>query len=227
MWSIPKAEISDVTGRVYTINGHTYCRVTSTLSIIAKDSLFSWYQSVGKAKAEKIIKDRQVLGTKVHTAFERILKETYDETLETNKEILNCVRMFKIFKYNTSLTPDALEQRLWNDEYMYAGTCDYIGKYTTWEPYCVRGHKRGFKDALVILDWKTSRDIYPDYWLQVAAYAYAFWKLTGVKIKGGVIAQFRNEQIRVQERTWDELMELFIVYKAVLTLYRWKYKLEE
>jgi hypothetical protein len=227
MWVIPKADISDVTGRVYTINGQSYCRVTSTLSIIAKDSLFSWYQSVGKAKAEKIIKDRQILGTKVHSAFEHILKDDYDDSKEKNAEILECTKMFKIFKYNTNIMAESIEQRLWNDEYGYAGTCDFIGTYTTWEPYCVRGHKRGFKEGRVILDWKTSRDIYPDYWLQVAAYAYAFWKLTGIKVEGGVIAQFRGGQIRVQERTWDELMELFEVYKAVLTLYKWKYKLEE
>jgi hypothetical protein len=225
MWSIPKADISDVTGRIYTINGKSYCRVTSTLSVISKDSLFSWYQSVGKAKAEKIIKNRQIIGTNVHTAFEHVLKGDYVEDKTANPEIAECVRMFKIFKYNTSLEHDALEQRIWNDEFGYAGTVDFIGTYSTWEPYVVRGHKRGFKDGLVILDYKTSRDIYPDYWLQVASYTYAFWKLTGVKPVGGVIVQFRDGNIRVQERTFEELMELFEIYKAVLVLYKWKYKL--
>lgn len=171
------------------------------------------------------MKNRQIIGTKVHSAFEHTLLGDYDGSEEKNAEIIECIKMFKIFKYNTSLEYDSLEQRLWNDKYGYAGTCDYIGKYTTWEPYCVRGHCRKFKDSLIIADWKTSKDIYPDYWLQLAAYAYAFWKLTGVKLEGAAIAQFRNSRIRVQERTWDELMELFEVYKAVLTLYKWKYKL--
>jgi hypothetical protein len=224
-WEIPEAQISEITGKVYTLNGKSYCRVTNTLNIIAKNGLFSWYQSVGKKKAEAIIKDRQIIGTKVHSAIEHTLLGDYDSSTEKHKEILKCVQMFKIFKYNTNLSPQALEQRLWNDEFGYAGTCDYIGKYTTWNPYCMRGHKVEFKDDLVIIDWKTSRSIYKDYWLQMAAYAYAFYKLTGVKVKGAVIVQFRNEQIKVQEKTWDDLIELFEVYKAVLTVYRWNYNL--
>lgn len=226
-WTIPKAEISNVTGRLYTINGKPYCRVTSTLSIIAKDGLFSWYQAVGKKKAEAITKARQILGTRAHFIFEHILKEDYVATEADlkNKEIQEDIKMFKIFKYNTELDFDSLEQRLWNDELGYAGTADYIGRYTTWKPYCVRGHDRGFKNALVILDWKTSRDIYEDYWLQLAAYAYAFYKLTGIKVQGVAIAQFRNGQIKVKEKTWEEVMELFEIYKSVLTVYKWKHRL--
>ena len=224
-WSIPDAQISDVTGKIYTINGKSYCRVTKTLSIIAKNGLFGWYMAVGKKKAEAIIKDRQILGTQVHTLFEKILREEAIDISKMKKEIQEDIKLFKIFKYNTSLEPEGLEQRLWNDEYGYAGTADFIGKYTTWKPYCVRGHDRGFKDSLVIGDWKTSRSIYDDYWLQLAAYCYAFWKLTGIKPEGAFIAQFRNGQIKVKERTWDELMELFEVYKATLILYKWKFNI--
>ena len=226
-WSIPDPEISEVTGKIYTLNGKSYCRVTNTLSIISKNGLFGWYMAVGKKKAEAIIKDRQVLGTQVHSIFEHILKGDYEKPEKPYKsEIEEDIKLFKLFKYNTGLTPEGLEQRLWSDEYGYAGTADFIGKYSTWKPYCVRGHDRGFKDSLVIGDWKTSRDIYDDYWLQLAAYAYAFWKLTGVKPEGAFIAQFRNGRIKVKERSWDELMELFEVYKAALTVYKWKFKLD-
>jgi hypothetical protein len=225
-WKIPDPEISNITGKIYTLNGKSYCRVTNTLSVIAKNGLFGWYMKVGKQKAQAIIKNRQVLGTKVHSIFEHILKGDYEEEEISNEEIKECIRGFKIFKYNTSLEPEGLEQRLWNDKYGYAGTADFIGKYTTWKPYCVRGHDRGFENDLVIGDWKTSRNIYDDYWLQMAAYAYAFYKLTGIKPKGAFIAQFRNGQIKVKERTWDELMKEFEVYKSVLTVYKWKYKIE-
>ena len=226
-WSIKEPTISNITGKVYDINGKSYCRVTNTLSIIAKNGLFGWYMAVGKKRAEKIIKDRQVLGTHVHSIFEKILKEEKYETANLNEEIKEDIKLFKIFKYNTELEPEGLEQRLWNDEYGYAGTADFIGKYSTWKPYCVRGHDRGFKNSRVILDWKTSRDIYDDYWLQLAAYVYAFWKLTGIKLDGGAIAQFRNGQIKVKERTWDELMDYFEIYKSALKIYKWKYHLEQ
>jgi len=225
-WSIPKPKISDVTGKVYTLNGKSYCRVTKTLSIISKNGLFGWYMHVGKKKAEKIIKDRQVLGTQVHSIFEHILLGDWKDPGNLKDEVKEDVKLFKFFKYNTSLEYDALEQRLWSDKHGYAGTADFIGKYSTHKPYCVRGHNRDFKDDLVIGDWKTSRDIYDDYWLQLAAYAMAFYELTGIKVKGAFIAQFRNGYIKVKERSWEELEELFEVYKATLTLYKWKNKIK-
>ncbi len=226
-WKIPKAEISNVTGKVYTINGMSYCRVTKTLSIIAKNGLIGWYQKVGKKKAGEIMKNRQVFGTQAHSMFEHILDGTYEKPSKMRNEMEEDYKMFKMFKYNTNLKPESLEQRVWNDEYGYAGTIDFVGKYTTWKPYCVRGHNRDFKDDLVLIDWKTSSAIYRDYWLQLAAYTYAFWKLTGVKVKGAAIVQFRRNQIKVKERTWDELMTLFEVYKSTIELYRWKYRLDE
>ena len=224
-WKIPEPKEIHVDGKVYSINGKKYVRVTHSLSIISKNGLFGWYMSVGKRKAEAIIKKRQVLGTKVHSIFEHMLKGDYKEENGLEPEIEEDIKLFKFLKYNCSLKPEALEQRLWNDEYGYAGTADYIGRYTTHKPYVVRGHTVGFDNDLVIIDWKTSRDIYDDYWLQLAAYAYAFWKLTGVKVKGAVIAQFRLGKIRIKEKNWDELMKLFEVYKSVLTVYRWKHKM--
>ena len=224
-WKITKPKISDVTGKTYTINGHSYCRVTKTLSIIAKNGLFGWYAKVGQKKAGEIMKNRCAFGTKVHTMFEHMLLEDFTTPKKfDSKEEEEDNLLFKLFMYNCSLTPESLEQRLWNDEYEYAGTAEYIGGYTSHKPYCVRGHCRDFKDAFVIGDWKTSSNIYDDYFLQLAAYCYAFWKLTGVKPAGGFIAQFRYGQLKIKERTFDELMELFKVYTSALYVYKWKFK---
>ena len=135
------------------------------------------------------------------------------------------VRLFKNFKKHCILTPDATEQKLWSDEFEYAGTADYIGTYKSNEEWLVRGWKPKFKNAsLVIGDWKTSRDIYDEYWLQLAAYCWAFYERTGIKVKGAFIAQFRDGKIRIKEKSWKELMLDFEIYKSVLILYRWKYK---
>ncbi|RLI62132.1 MAG: hypothetical protein DRO67_07405 [Candidatus Asgardarchaeum californiense] len=226
-WVLPKAKVSNVDNKLYTINGHSYCRVTKTLGIVAKAGLASWYARMGTKRAGAVLKNRQGFGTNVHHMFEHILIRDFKKDAEMKGEMLECYNNFEVFKKQAKLRPQELEVRLWNDEYGYAGTCDYIGKYTTWKPYCVRGHNRDFKNELVILDWKTSSNIYDESFLQLAAYAYAFWKLTGIKIAGGAIVQFRNNRIKIKERDWDELMALFEVYKSVLILYKWKNKIED
>jgi len=227
-WEIEIPDDISVDGNKYTINGKHYVRVTKTLGVIAKPGLLTWFQRVGKANAEKVIKNRQILGTKVHALFEHILKGE-DVFLETySQEVQMDVRLFRNFMSKCIVDTEATEQRLLSDEYGYAGTADFIGKYKSNPDWLVKGWKANWKKpAFVIGDWKTSRDIYDEYWLQLAAYAWAFYELTGIKVDGAFIVQFRNGKIRVKEKTWDELMVEFDVYKSVLVVYRWKYKLME
>jgi len=227
-WEITVPKDVSVDGSGYTMNGKRYVRVTRTLSVIAKNFLTKWYLKVGKKRADSIMKNRQILGTKVHSLFEHILKgdDVYTETY--NQEVQMDVRLFKNFIEKCVISYDALEQKVWSDEYGYAGTMDFIGNYKTNKEWIVQGDGSRFeKGAFIIIDYKTSRDIYEDYWLQLSAYAWAFYERTGIKVDGAAIAQFRDGKIRIKERTWDELMQVFEVYKAVLTVYRWKYGLKD
>ena len=212
----------------YTIDGKEYARVTRILGVIAKHGLASWYMKVGKVKAKQIIEKRQIIGTKVHKLFELTLKKEEYDLSKYEYEIKTDVELFIPFAKNTKLESRALEQKLWSNKHRYAGTADYIGQYKSCEEYLIRGHEAKFKkSSLVIGDWKTSKAIYKDYWLQLAAYAFAFYELTGVKVAGAFIAQFRDGKIKVEEKTWDELVSLFNVFKATLTLYRWVYNIKD
>lgn len=221
--NLPDDVVVDRTG--YILNGKKYARVTRTLGVISKPGLLAWYQNVGKRKAEQVIKNRQGLGTRVHKLFELTLLGKKYSLDNYEQEIKTDVELFKEFRKECKLDDYVLEQKLWSDQFEYAGTADYFGKYTSSDEYRIRGHASKFlKGGFVVGDWKTSTAIYPEYWLQLAAYAWAFYELTNIKLDGAFIAQFRYGKVRVEERTWDELMELFEVYKCVLGLYKWKYK---
>ena len=228
-WKILEPKDYETTNKAYCINGQKYIRVTRSLGVIAKPGLQSWFASVGRCKADAIIKNRQNLGTKVHKLIELKLigKPLYLNTLPKDAfgdEVKLDIKLFKVFKEEAKLIMDAVEQHLWSNKYRFAGTADYFGKYTTPERFLVRGHKARFtKSAFVVGDWKTSRTIYPEYWLQLAAYAYAFYELTGIKVDGAFIVQFRFGKIKVKEKTWDELMVEFKAYKHALALYQWKF----
>lgn len=224
-WKIDIPAEMFVSKQYYLIKGKRFVRVTSSLSVIAKPGLLTWFQRVGKREADRIVTNRQVLGSKVHKLVELSLKGETITLDNYEQEIKEDLLLFKEFKKQSKLKPDALEQRLWSTKYEYAGTADYLGQYTSPKDFLVRGHEPKFtKSSFVIGDWKTSKDIYDEYWLQLAAYVQAFEELTGIKPAGAFIAQFRYGKIRVKEKTYDELMELFEIYKAVLKLYQWKYK---
>lgn len=224
-WSIVKPADFDVDNKNYRIDGKDYNRVTQVLNIISKPGLTSWAARVGRKKVEAVIKRRCDLGTTVHNLFERTLKGESFNLGNYETEIQTDLNLFDEFKINTCLSPEALEQNVWSNKHEYAGTIDYIGEYKSFKKYLVRGWKANFPDgARVIIDWKSSADIYPTYFLQLAAYIVAFEELTGIKLDGGVIAQFRNSKIRVKEMTYKELIKLFGAYKSALNLYNWEHK---
>lgn len=223
-WKIIEPDEYFCTSNEYNIGGKKYARVTRTLGVIGKPGLISWFLHVGKKEANRVKKKRQVLGTKVHKLIELQLQKKEYHLEEYEQEIQQDIKLFKEFEKECKLKPEGLEQHLWSNEYNYAGTADYIGYYTSSDKYRVRGHELKFtKSSRVILDWKTSRSIYPEYWLQMAAYIHAFEELTGIKLDGAGLVQIRFGKIKVREKTYDELMDLFHVYKSVLVLYNWKY----
>ena len=225
-WQIVVPEDFKVTNKNYRFNGKEYIRVTQSLNIINKPGITAWSARVGRKKVETILKRRCDLGTTVHNLFERTLKGEAFNLGTYEKEIQEDLELFDEFRINCCIKAGALEQRLWSNKYEYAGTADAIADYKTNKKYLIRGHKSRFDNgAHVIIDWKTSADLYNSYWLQISAYIVAFEELTKIKLDGGVLVQFRNNRVRVREKTYKELIELFAVYKNALELYRWQHKL--
>ena len=224
-WSIVLPKDFESTDKEYNLNGKKYSRVTVILNIIAKPGITSWAARVGRKKVEAVLKRRCDLGTTVHHLFELTLKGKSFNLGNYEAEIREDLNLFDEFQINTCIEPEGLEQRVWSNKHGYAGTADYIGNYKSFAEYLVRGHKAKFtKESRVLGDWKTSADIYAPYWLQMAAYVVAFEELTGEKLDGAFIAQFRNGKIRVKEMTYNELMVEFKGYLHALGLYNWERK---
>jgi len=226
-WQIVVPEDFEVTNKNYRFNGKEYIRVTQSLNIINKPGITAWSARVGRKKVETVLKRRCDLGTTVHNLFERTLKGEAFNLGTYEKEIQEDLELFNEFRINTCIVPEALEQRLWSNKYGYAGTADFLGEYKSNKKYLVRGWKANFpKGAKVVGDWKTSADIYPTYFLQLAAYIMAFEELTGIKLAGGFIAQFRNGKVRIKEKTYAELKIEFKAYLHALALYKWQHKIK-
>lgn len=207
----------------YLINGKRYWRVTRVKSVINQPGLTNWMAYVGKKKAMEIMRTRATFGTKVHKLFEIILSgHAVNADNYKDAELLEDLVLFNKFIIDCNVKSSSLEQHLWNDELGVAGTADYFGNYKSDKNYLKRGVEPKFvEDSNVVLDWKTSKSIYKDYWLQLAIYVYMFEKLTDIKLDGAAIVQIRDNKLNIEEKTYDELMPLVEVFKHCIKLFEY------
>jgi hypothetical protein len=208
-WSIETPREFICTDNYYLIKGKKYARVTRINSVIDKPELRNWYAKTGAIKAKEILKKRAGFGSTLHKLIEvtlggeTITEGNYDEFL------VESIRLFKDWVVKNPIIPQSLEQHLWSEKYKYAGTSDFIGIYD---------------GKLYILDWKTSKGIYDEYWLQMAAYIQAFEEQTGLKVEGAGILHIRDGEIHFQKKTYKEIIEVYLpVFLAAITIYNWKY----
>ncbi len=222
-----------VSPKCYKIDDVEYYRVTSILNVIAKHGLRNWMATKGHAAAAKILETRQAIGTHVHKLIELNLKKQPVNLGSYDQEIQDGLLEFEKFKIAAKLKPKLLEQPLWSNKYKYAGTPDFVGKYTSPIEYLaaeIVNHKRVKRlrfpnGAIVIGDWKTGKDVYPQYWLQIIAYIKALKELTGIEVEGAFIARIRDGKIQVKEQTIVELEAQFGAFLSAIDLYEWQYKL--
>lgn len=207
-WEIKTPSEFICTDNHYLIKGIKYARVTRINSIIDKPELRAWYAKTGAVKAKEILKTRSGFGSTIHKLIEVTLKgeklsDNYDSFLLDSMNVFN--KWIGLHKIETQ----ALEQHLWSETHHYAGTCDFIGL---------------FDGKIYILDWKTSRGIYDEYWIQMAAYTNAFEEQTGIKVDGVGILQIRDGEYNFITKSYEEIMGIYFpVFLAAKLIYMWKY----
>lgn len=189
----------------YRARGVYLPRVTSILGAIAKPQLEKWKieraldvvrqelssfsgQTVrvtpewidelmarSRREPERIASEAADVGTRAHDA---IFKLSQGIEPQMDAEIIPCVEAFSEWKSKAGIEIEAGEVRVASLKYGYAGTLDGIGR------------KNG---ELILLDWKTSKAIYREYAMQVAAYCKAWEEMFGESPKEAIILRFPKE----------------------------------
>lgn len=181
----PKLATTTARGRLYThpATGEQYPSVTTILNVVGKgDALKHWAASevakyAVKNKASWLTLDDQAAvdllkreplrsldraasrGTDVHA-----IAEAYARTGTLPvwaDEIGGYVEALRLFFAEYQPTPVLIEATVFNPVVQYAGSFDMVCKLPQ------------FGDDLVILDYKTSKAIYPEVAAQLSAYAFA------------------------------------------------------
>jgi hypothetical protein len=150
----------------YRLKDGTKVPGTTTITGRFKDSggLMFWAFEQGKSGADTLYEKRDEagdVGTYAHLWWESILSgkpaPTVPQTFisEQVEQATRCVEAAVRWYEDTGLKITPMETPLVSEIYRFGGTPD--------------GHGFGKRGGAVV-DWKTGKDIYPDTWMQVAAY---------------------------------------------------------
>lgn len=167
---IVKQEIDD--SHYYFVNDEFYPGVTSILDEAAPMAyaMRQWLLKNTQESADDILADTSGFGTKMHDAYEQLLKGaslsliSEYKTRKEKKHLASFAQWFEDYK-PTDLEPEAVVASL---KYKYAGTLDLVCK---------------INGRLTLIDFKTGSGIYYAHHLQVLAYKKAWEEMYHKRIK--------------------------------------------
>ena len=149
-------------------NGKEIVSVTTVLKILNKPELVQWanYMGFKKISTAKILKETAQIGTCVHHVIERLCENKISlidlEDIEKKKQIKRAVKNFK--NWDKDYKPKYIHNELRLQCDSFGGTIDCICK---------------IDDKKYMIDFKTSKQVYPTHFLQLAAYNYLYKLNTG------------------------------------------------
>ncbi len=221
-------------GRHYQVEGfdELFPSVTNVLGVINKPGLAPWarnsaLESVQKALlaragmtesittewvADVIDQARQTpdfkrdqaagFGTQAHELIDRIIQGLEPEVPPELEAVVN---NFMAWRAASGIDIRLTEAMLYSAKYRYAGSADAIA----------------YRDGkLILLDWKTGNGIYPEYGLQVAAYAKALEEMTGEPVSEAWTVRLGRTGPDFESQRVVDLDRAFISFRAALYLWR-------
>ena len=245
-----KVELSfDSSRHIYFVDSKIVYGVTSIVDILNKPALLYWAvnQAVdflranwqpGKAydevqikglledakKAHQIKKDKTAdVGTMIHDWLESYVKARIEKKpvpkRPINKKMQNAIDGFFNWAKKNKVQLIASEQKIYSRKFKYAGTFDLDAM--------VNGKR-------TIIDFKTGKALYPEMFLQAAAYLQAKEEEIGKKYDGGVIILRLSQEdkekeivsFEVKQVDREQVENLIKVFRCCLEIYSWQRKLQ-
>jgi len=140
---------------------------------------------LGKSRAhEKELARAGNIGTQLHKHIEWTLRRELGQKVPKqpaiSKEAMNAFAAWVKWRENVNLEPIHIEQEVYSLEYGFAGTLDLYAR--------VDG-------KLSVLDWKSGKAIYPEAYLQNAAYRCAFEEMKHGDVERGYIVRLPKTKV--------------------------------
>ncbi|HAW03324.1 MAG TPA: exonuclease [Saprospirales bacterium] len=163
--------------KYFTPEGNSYPSITTVLGILSKDGIMKWRKRVGEEEANKISHQAATRGTAVH----KLAEDYIDNISDWDKGAMP--NNLYTFSHIKSIIDTRLNNVWFQEEFLYSDKLKCAGQVD-----CIAE----FDGELSIVDFKTARkpkkkEWITNYFIQASFYAAAFYEITGVPIKQGVI----------------------------------------
>jgi hypothetical protein len=191
-------------GTHYEIDGATYPRVTSILTVLNKPGIAKWYGRVGLEEAERIAETSRTLGTAIHEACRAYVE---DGAIPDDSFILPWVMEYGRWYQANVATLIGSERLVVSRRWRYAGTADLVAILTD--------------GTCAVLDLKTAKSVDATYRLQLAAYQQALAE-EGIDCRRRVVVHLPSDRQGVCRTVeFGDDQHDFASFLSALDLWRW------
>lgn len=191
--------------RIYDIDGKLYPSVTTALGVIRKPFLEVWRGKLGNEEADRVMHEAADLGSTVHDYCHMI---NTGQAVDPADEYREMVMAYQKWLSTTVKEIVLAEQVVYSHKYQFAGRLDLLA--------ILKGDKYP-----TVIDIKTSKGIYPDMALQLAAYQQALAEM-GIKSNRRLILHIdKIEKGKSKTKEYRDHARDFTVFLYALELYRY------
>ncbi len=194
-------------------NGDRVPSVTTALSILNKPALLAWAWKCGCDGIDyRAVRDNAAdIGTLAHYLILCDIQNEKPDTSEYSAADISkaetCLLKYWEWKKVNPITPIFAERPLVSEQYRYGGTIDCLAQ-------------REDTGELVLIDFKTGKAIYSEYFYQLAAYEKLLAEAGHRFDKTMVLRIGRDEAEGFEVRDIGNLDKHFELFKHCLAIYR-------
>jgi hypothetical protein len=175
-----------------------------------------------KGAARRYTAIRADIGSKAHDLFERMIRGEHVGSV--HPDLVAYRDHFADFLAVVNPELVRAEDVAWSEKHEYAGSFDAILRIWLDEAGDPTPDRSG-DPALLMVDWKTSKDTYPDVALQMSAYAHADYiidangnRLIMPEFDGAAVLHITPEQWALKPvRIDDDVFDVFLTLRKVFT----------
>lgn len=204
---------------VMTASADLYEDAAALRTPLSRDAyLTTLHTRLGQVKAHRRSNDKaKEIGSQAHKAIEVALRRALGQTVpepRIGNEALWAYMAFDDWARAHAVRPVAIEQAVWSTLHGYAGTMDLLA------------HVDG---ELALVDFKTSKAIYEESFLQNVAYQVAIAEMGhGLPTKGYILRLPKNtDDPAFEVAEVPPLVELFPTFLAICQTWRWWWQAEQ
>ena len=157
----------------------------------------------GKNIYKKKSSEAADIGTRAHAAINAIIE---GREPKIDDDIKIAVEAFEKYQKTNALKIELGDTKIASLVHGYGGSLDAIGMEN---------------GKVIIVDFKTSKGIYGEYALQVAAYSYAFQETYGLDyLPQALVIRVGKDKPDFEVKRVTNIQQAFLGFKAALNLYR-------